>query len=416
MQGGPGKFAFVILLVFILMDIYAFRGIRYFIIHYNPTVKILVNIIYWVIPVFMAVMTFYIISNMANVTGGKAYYRIFYTFMAVMVLFYVPKLIFVGFELGNDLTAGMVYLLKKLKLAQNVTSIQIFRYSGAVLASAVFFFALYGIVHGRYHYKVNKVKLEYANLPSGFEGFKIVHISDWHIGSYYGRPGRVEEAVRKINKLQPDIILFTGDLVNNLSSEVDEFLPYLKKLKAKYGVYSILGNHDYGEYVRWESKSAKKENLENLLITKEKMGFILLNNKSVSIQHKGDSITLIGVENWGLPPFPQHGDLEAALTGVPESDFKILLSHDPSHWDAEVVGNTNVDLTLSGHTHGMQFGINFKNFKWSPVKLKYPRWAGLYSEGVQKLFVSVGIGYIGFPGRIGIRPEIALLQLTQKKE
>lgn len=415
MHGGPGKFAFVILAILILIDIYAFRGLRQLTTGFNPTIKIVIGIVYWLIPVFIAFMTFYIMRNIGTINGGKLYYRTFYTFMGVMVLFYVPKLIFSGFEIGNDLASGVLFLLKKLNLAKNVSNTQILRYAGAIVASFIFFFTIYGIIHGRYHYKLNNIKLEYSNLPNGFDGLKIVHISDWHIGSYYERPQQIKKAVDKINSVEADIILFTGDLVNNLASEVDEFIPILKNLNAKYGIYSVLGNHDYGDYVRWESKLAAKENLDRLKEIQQEVGFILLNNKSVTLKNDDDEIRLIGVENWGLPPFPQHGDLKASMNGVSDNEFKILLSHDPSHWDAEVVDKTNIDLTLSGHTHGMQFGVNFKNFKWSPVKLKYPRWAGLYNHGKQNLFVSVGIGYIGFPGRVGIRPEIAIIELTQKK-
>jgi uncharacterized protein len=415
MHGGPGKFAFIILGILILIDIYAFRGLRQLTIGLNPTIRIVATVIYWFIPVFIAFMTFYIIQNMGSITGGKQYYRTFYTFMGVLVLFYVPKLIFSGFEIGNDLTSGILFILKKFNLAQNISSIPVFRYSGAAVASLLFFFTFYGIIHGRYHYKINDVKLEYPNLPIAFNGFKIVHISDWHIGSYYGRPKKIQEAVDRINDLNPDLILFTGDLVNNIASEVEEFIPELKQLKARYGVYSILGNHDYGEYVRWENKHAAEKNLDKLKEIQAEIGFNLLNNQSTVLNIGEDTIRLIGVENWGLPPFPQHGDLKTAINGTAETEFKILMSHDPSHWDEEILKMTDIDLTLSGHTHGMQFGINFKNFKWSPVKLKYPRWAGLYSNGTQKLFVSVGIGYIGFPGRVGIRPEIALIELLKKK-
>ncbi len=266
-------------------------------------------------------------------------------------------------------------------------------------------------MHGRYHYKENHVELKYENLPEKFDGFRIVHISDWHIGSFYGKPERIEEAVERINRTNPDIILFTGDLVNNLASEVEEFIPALKKLNAKYGVYSVLGNHDYGEYVSWADKAEAEANLTRLKELQKQVGFTLLNNTSTFIEIEGDKIGLIGVENWGIPPFPQYGNLDKAYENVKDAGFKVLMSHDPSHWEEEVKQKKNIDLTLSGHTHGMQFGINFKKLKWSPVKFKYPRWAGLYTEGKQDLFVSVGIGYIAFPGRVGMRPEIAILEL-----
>jgi hypothetical protein len=287
------------------------------------------------------------------------------------------------------------------------------RYIGAFAAATLFFLMFYGIIHGRYHYKVNRIELSYPNLPENFNGFKILHISDWHIGSYYKRPERILEAVRRINKLEPDIILFTGDLVNNMATEVEEFLPALKQLKAKYGVYSILGNHDYGDYVNWQSQEAKIANLAQLEKFQKDAGFRLLKNESVEIEIEGQKIGLAGIENWGLPPFPQYGNLSKAMENIKYDTFNILMSHDPSHWDAEVRQKSKIDLTLSGHTHGMQFGFILKNLQWSPVKLKYPRWAGLYTEGNQQLYVNVGIGYIGFPGRVGIRPEIALIELKK---
>lgn len=415
MHGGPGKFVFIVLAILFVIDIYAFKGLRHLASELNSLLKIGLTVFYWAVPVFIGVMTLVIMPKMSEITGGKEYYRLIYTFMGVMVLFYVPKLIFTAFELSNDVVSGVLYIFKRLNANTNVINIQVFRYSGAAIATFVFFFTFYGILHGRYHYKENNVTLEFPNLPENFDGIRIVHITDWHIGSFYGKPQRVRDVVNRINNLDPDLILFTGDLVNNLATEVDEFIPELKALQAKYGVYSILGNHDYGEYVQWPNEMSSMNNLKRLKEVQHEIGFKLLNNSSDVIRIGTDSITLVGVENWGLPPFPQHGDIDSALKAVAESQFKILLSHDPSHWDAEIKNKTDIDLTLSGHTHGMQFGIKLKNFKWSPVKLKYPRWAGLYTEQHQRLFVSVGIGYIGFPGRVGIRPEIAILKLVKKK-
>ena len=414
MQGGPGKFVYVILIILLLIDIYAFSGIRHLTENWSNLLKLVFSIIYWIIPMFIVIMTFYIMLKMPEMSSGKIYYRTFYTFMGVMILFYVPKLIFCAFELGNDIVNSMAFLINKFNSSLQLPNIQAFRYAGAITSILLFLFTIYGIIYGRYHYKTNNIELGFSNLPESFNGLKIAHISDWHIGSYFGKPKRIVEAVNRINSLKPDLILFTGDLVNNVASEVDEFIPALKKLHAKYGKYSILGNHDYGEYVRWESESEIVSNLNSLIKKHKEIGFNILLNETVNIEIEGQSIGLIGIENWGLPPFPQYGDLKKALSDIPQMPFRILLSHDPSHWDAEVKQKTNIDLTLSGHTHGMQFGIYSKKMKWSPVKYKYPKWAGLYSEGNQHLFVSVGIGYIGFPGRVGIKPEIALLKLFKK--
>ncbi|MBN1117056.1 MAG: metallophosphoesterase [Bacteroidales bacterium] len=415
MHGGPGKFVFVILAVFFLLDIYVFRGLRAVTGNWNTTVKIIAGTLYWLVPVFMLFMTFFIMKNMGSISSGKVFYRTFYTFMGVMVLFYVPKIIFSVFELGNDLVNGFIFLINKFRVHSIELNFQTLRYVGLTLSVLLFFFTTYGILHGRYHYKTNQISLKYANLPGNFNNFKIVQISDWHIGSYYNRPKRIEEAVNRINLLKPDLILFTGDFVNNLASELEEFIPILTKLDAKYGKYSILGNHDYGHYVQWTNEYEKDKNLQKLKDLQKEAGFVLLNNDNTVIEINNEKITLLGVENWGLPPFPQFGNLKKALNSVDSSSFKILLSHDPSHWNAEVKGATNIDLTLSGHTHGMQFGVILKNFKWSPVKLKYPEWAGLYEYNNQKLYVNTGIGYIGFPGRVGVRPEIAVLNLLSDK-
>jgi predicted MPP superfamily phosphohydrolase len=413
MQGGPGKFVFIVLAILFLVDVYAFRGLRQLSADWSASAKWISGTIYWLIPLFISVMTFVIIRKMPELNSGKLYYRTFYTFMGVMILFYVPKLIFSAFELGNDLSNGVVFLINKFNPSLQLANNQFFRYTGAILSSFLFFFTFYGIVHGKYHYKVNTVRIESQNIPKAFDKFKIVHISDWHIGSYYGKPERIQEAVNRINSLEADLILFTGDLVNNMAGEVEEFIPQLQQLNAKHGVYSVLGNHDYGEYVRWKSSLEAQENLDKLKSLQHQIGFKLLNNDAIVLEKKNEKIGILGVENWGLPPFPQYGNLDTAISKIDTVPYKILLSHDPSHWYAEVLDKTDIDLTLSGHTHGMQFGINYKNIKWSPVKFKYPRWAGLYKKNDQKLFVSVGIGFIGFPGRVGIRPEIALITLNR---
>ncbi len=415
MHGGPGKMIYAVLALLLIIDIYAFRGVSRFIVEWNPVLRIAVKAVYWVIPLIISILVVYVSQHMSELNSGNLFYRVVYTLMGILILFYVPKMIFSVFQLGNDISNGVIFLMNKFNPSFQIANIQLFSWIGGVFALLLFVAILFGIVHGRYHLKVNNVEIIDPEVPEAFNGFKIIQISDWHIGSFYTNPDKVSNAVKKINSLDPDIIVFTGDLVNNIASETDAFINELSELKAKYGVYSILGNHDYGDYVKWESKAEQDENLNQLKEKENKAGFTLLNNAAVSINKDGDSFSLLGVENWGLPPFPQHGDLDLALSEAKE-DFKILLSHDPSHWGEEVLNKTDINLTLSGHTHGMQFGINLKGFKWSPVKLKYPRWAGLYNENGQKLFVSVGIGYIGFPGRVGMRPEIAVLRLIRPEK
>ena len=268
-----------------------------------------------------------------------------------------------------------------------------------------------GMVRGRFAFKVFRRELTFDRLPRAFDGLKVVQISDLHIGSFFNRHGPVKQAVEMINRLEADLIVFTGDLVNNVASEAEGWGPIFAPMQAKLGKYSILGNHDYGEYVKWPSKEALAQNMRDLEEQHQRFEFDLLNNRSQVFEKDGQKIYLAGVENWGLPPFPQHGDLKASLEGIPADAFTILLSHDPSHWDAQVIPESEVDLTLSGHTHGMQFGIEIGKWRWSPVKFKYPRWADLYQVGKQFLYVNRGFGHIGFLGRVGIRPEISLLTL-----
>jgi predicted MPP superfamily phosphohydrolase len=282
------------------------------------------------------------------------------------------------------------------------------------LAAIPFASFLYGITIGKYNYKLKKVNLSFKTLNPAFNGYKIVQISDVHAGSF-DSPEQVQRGIDLINAQEPDLVLFTGDLVNDRAEEIDAYIDVFKSIKAKDGVYSITGNHDYGDYFQWDSPEAKAENFQNLIARHKTLGFNILMNENVRIQ-KGDAyFNLVGIENWGLPPFPQHGDLKKATNGVDE-EFTILMSHDPSHWDAETtIHDNHIDLTLAGHTHGMQFGIEIPGIKWSPVKYKYPRWAGLYEKGSHKLYVNRGFGFLGMPGRVGIWPEITLIELESTK-
>lgn len=286
---------------------------------------------------------------------------------------------------------------------------------GIGIAAIPFLSMLYGISKGKYNFKVYHIKLSFNNLPKVFDGFKLVHISDIHAGSFDSLDD-VKRGIDLINDQQADLILFTGDLVNNDSREIEPFIEDFKKLKTNFGVFSSLGNHDYGDYKHWDSKEAKQRNLELLAKHHQEMGFNLLRNENVTIEKDGEKLVILGVENWGKPPFPQLGDLDKALLNVKENDFKILLSHDPTHWDYKVLKHpTPIDLTLSGHTHGMQFGVEIPGYKWSPIKYFYPRWAGIYKEANQYLNVNRGFGFLGFPGRVGIWPEITVIELTSNQ-
>ena len=281
------------------------------------------------------------------------------------------------------------------------------------LFSGVFPFSVivYGVFRSLYRFKVHHVEIEFDTLPQKFKGLRIVQISDIHLGSFNGRYHVFDRAVALINRLEPDFIFFTGDLVNNSAWELKGWESTFKQLSAKTGKYSILGNHDYGDYKQWESTEAKEANFEAIKKFHEDIGFKLLLNEAEIIKREEEKIAIVGVENWGNPPFKKYGDLQMALKNTCDVPFKILLSHDPTHWKEEVVKNTNIALTLSGHTHGMQVGLNLKNKKWSPIKYKYEHWAGIYKENDQHLYVNRGLGWLGFPGRLGMRPEITCINL-----
>ena len=284
------------------------------------------------------------------------------------------------------------------------------------LAAIPFTSLLYGMFRGKYNFKVLTYELEYDDLPEAFEGFKITQISDIHSGSF-DNAKKVQYGVDLVNAQGSDVVFFTGDLVNNKAEEILPWIETFKKINAKHGVYSVLGNHDYGDYMRWESPEAKKKNMQALEKAQKQMGWDLLLNQSRFIEKDGQRIAIIGVENWGSG-FKQVGDLNKALTDVSEKDFKILMSHDPSHWEAEVLPHPfKIHLTLSGHTHGMQFGIEIPGWiKWSPVKWIYKQWAGVYQESDQRLNVNRGFGYLAYPGRVGIWPEVTVITLTKSKK
>ena len=283
------------------------------------------------------------------------------------------------------------------------------------LASIPFASLLYGMYRGKYNYKVLSYNLEFEDLPDAFDGFKITQISDIHSGSFDNQT-KVQYGVDLVNQQKSDLVLFTGDLVNNRADEIKPWIKIFNKIKAEFGVFSILGNHDYGDYMRWESPAAKRKNMEDLYDAHNEMGWDLLLNESRFIEKDGDRLAIIGVENWGSG-FKKAGDLNKALNNVSEKDFKILLTHDPSHWEAQVIPHPfKIHLTLSGHTHGMQFGIEIPGIiKWSPAKWRYKQWAGVYDEKKQYLNVNRGFGYLAYPGRVGMWPEVSVITLSKSK-
>ena len=273
-----------------------------------------------------------------------------------------------------------------------------------------FFVIVYAIFRSLYRFKVHHIKIKFKEIPNNFIGLRIVQISDLHLGSFNFRYHILDRAVKMINQLKPDLIFFTGDLVNNHAWELKGWDRVLEQLNAKLGKYAVLGNHDYGDYSEWKTKKAKQSNHELIKHFYERIEFNLLLNENDIIDIDGKKLAIIGVENWGNRPFTQYGNLKMAMMNVSHIPYKLLLSHDPSHWSEEVLRDTDIVLTLSGHTHGMQAAINFKNKKWSPIKYKYKHWAGLYKNKDQYLHVNRGLGWLGFPGRIGMRPEITLIE------
>jgi predicted MPP superfamily phosphohydrolase len=273
------------------------------------------------------------------------------------------------------------------------------------------------MIFTEFDFQLRKVSINSDRIPQSFKGLKIVHISDFHLGSWYGKKP-LQKAVDMINELKPDIIFFTGDMVNYATNETVGYTDILKQLKAKKGVYAILGNHDYGDYVKWNSAEEKQKNMQDFEDFYKQISWILLKNENIRIQSDSSFISIVGVENWGKDVrFPKKGDISKALQGVDNNDYTILLSHDPSHFE-NLIGlkYPQVDLCLSGHTHGMQMGISTDNFEWSPAQLQYKYWGGLYENTIngkkQYLYVNRGIGVIGYPGRIGIKPEITLIELN----
>lgn len=286
--------------------------------------------------------------------------------------------------------------------------------ASAVVAAIPFATLIYGMIRGAFNYQIRRVALKLPNLPDSFVGTKIVQISDLHTGSFaFSSP--LERVAHLIQKEAADIVFFTGDLVNNKAEEAETFRETLKKIKAPRGVYSVVGNHDYGDYVQWESAEAKAQNFKQLLNFHKEIGWNLLMNENTIINNGDDKLAIVGVENWSASNrFPAYGDLNKAKQGTEDAPVKLLLSHDPSHWQAQVTKeHPDIDVTFSGHTHGFQFGVEIPGFKWSPVQYVYKQWAGLYEEGMQKLYVNRGVGFLGYLGRVGISPEITVFELKK---
>ena len=401
----------IFILIYIAVDVYAFQAVR------TLSKNSWLHGLYVFSSVLLLGMFIYQLSFGApNRTMNP--WRM-YTF-GVFLAFFVPKIFLIIFMFGEDIIRLFVGLFSKLGGSEEAFYIPSRRRFVSLLALGVaaipFTSLLVGMFKGKYNYKVLKYALEFEDLPEAFDGYTITQISDVHSGSFDNEE-KVAYGIDLINEQKSDIILFTGDLVNNLASEMTPWKTLFSKLSANDGVFSVLGNHDYGEYVQWDSQVEKAKNLSDLKLLQKEMGWNLLLNEHTTLERGGENIKLIGVENWGQG-FKQAGDLNKACEGVHKDDFKVLMSHDPSHWKEQVkMDDRNFHLTLSGHTHGMQYGIEIPGWiKWSPVKYRYENWAGIYEELGRYINVNRGFGFIGYPGRVGIWPEISVIELKKKRD
>ena len=406
----------IFILIYAVIDYYAFQAVK------TITKSSIVHWMYWIVSVLVIGNLIYqmIINtdeNLRVLTPIKSYA------FGFMLTVFIPKLLIILLLFSEDIFR-IPQALYRYFTVSNATEVNYMpnrrKFLSTIalgLATLPFGALLFGMIKGKYNYKVLKYTLEFDDLPAAFDGYRITQISDIHSGSFDNKE-KIEYAVNLINEQHSDAILFTGDLVNNLASEMLPWKSTFGKLAAKDGVYSVLGNHDYGDYVDWDSEEAKHNNLEDLKAIQKEMGFDLMLNETRFVEKNGERIALVGVENWGKGGFKKAGDLKKATQNVNANDFKILMSHDPSHWEAEVIDDEyHYHLTLSGHTHGMQFGIEIPGWiKWSPVKWRYKQWAGIYKQKGQYINVNRGFGYLAYPGRVGIWPEITVIELKKKSD
>ena len=409
-------FLFVFILLVFLTDAILYRQLQRWFEKRNKLIKLSFYAVFWIIPVAFSAAFVYFFSLVKKAVDPDLYVHFSWLF-GMFLIVYLPKMIYLFFILIDYIRIKIkqfIISFKKERVprkGEKITRSQFLGKAGIIIAAIPFASMIYGMSKGRYNFYLRKVKLPSARIPKAFDGFKIIQISDLHLGNFNREYHRLYPVVDIINEEKPDLILFTGDLVNNFKEETEGWAPVFTKMKARYGKYSILGNHDYGNYSRWSSPEAKKRNFEGIVQAHQRYGFKLLRNENLTIEHNGNKIALAGNENWGLPPFPQYGELQKTIKGIDPEMFTVLMSHDPDHWEAEILKNSNADLTLAGHTHGMQMGISYKNLNWSPAKWKYKYWDGLYSKGDRHIYVNRGLGFIGLPMRIGMPPEITLIEL-----
>lgn len=403
---------FLTIIVLVWLDIYAYQATKTLLGKLKPATSKIIRYVYVIQAIIMLGLVFFLWI----VQAGTTYFMFIISFVFMS---YAAKLLAVLFVFFDDIRRVLRWFFegRKRRYEKRVASGQKMPRSKFLARSAVVAATLpvvtmsFGIVKGAYDYRIRRRKVYLPNLPKAFEGIKIGQLSDIHSGSFFDKTA-VQGGIDMLLHEKPDLIFFTGDLVNNETKEVKEYIDMFSKVKADLGVYSTLGNHDYGDYKSWPSQAAKRQNLEDMIKVHERMGWKLMMNENQSLRLGGDQVSIIGVENWGAGRFAKYGDLEKAARNA-EGDVKLLLSHDPSHWDAQVrTQHPDIDLMFAGHTHGMQLGVEIGDWRWSPSKYMYKQWADLYKEDHQHLYVNRGYGFLGFPGRIGILPEITIIELT----
>ncbi|WP_126971351.1 metallophosphoesterase [Gynurincola endophyticus] len=381
----------IVILLWLVVDFYFFAAVQ------TLTDNLLIHVAYWLVEAAIIGSVFYVIAT------GKL--KLISGVIKLLVLSFVPKLAGALILLMEDLSR----LFRSFPLRNDEVSML-----AISVAIVLWLVLLISINRGRHYYKIRRAFLYFEDLPESFNDFTITHLSDIHAGSFTDVKG-VQKGLDLVNAQKSDVILFTGDLVNNEASEMTPWIPAFARLKAPYGKYSVLGNHDYGDYIRWPDIKDKQSNFNRLKQVHQEIGFQLLLDDSKMITKGDDSIAIVGVENWGKGNFHKYGNLKKATDNLSDETFKILMSHDPSHWDAEIIDhNKPVQLTLSGHTHGMQFGFEIFGFRWSPIKYIYKQWAGLYKKAGKYLYVNRGFGFLGLNGRVGIWPEITVITLKRK--
>ncbi len=406
------------IIFFLVVDIYLFQAVLAVSSDWSPFWKRLIRYSFWIPTIAcIAALTWWMFGDTYRVSAAARNWIITGLFAT-----YFSKLFGIVFVFADDLQRGVRWIAAWFgdrssggePLPGKPISRSEFLTTASLVATAIPFGTMvYGILSGAHDYRIRRVKVALPNLPKAFEGLTIGQLSDIHAGSFHNRRA-VIGGVEMMMKEKPDVVFFTGDLVNNEASEMKDYVNVFDKLKAPLGVYSVMGNHDYGDYFHWSNAAAKKKNFQDLIAVHSAMGYRLLMNESHILREGSDQIAIIGNENWGGRGFAKYGKLREAYQGTGEAAVKLLLSHDPSHWDAQVRPEfPDIDLMFSGHTHGFQFGVEIGSLKWSPSQYAYKQWSGLYQEGNQYLYVNRGFGYLGYPGRIGMPPELTIVELTR---